>query len=162
MLLFNQLIFKGLEVMEKLYLVDANNFDGSIISLVINGVVEYSGSLYNNGGKDLTVSEYSEIKGLSNLQALSLSELHTMLDKYDFDTYLSQPAKVITSERFFDMLEILPPCNWKRGSIESFYMSEFTTGTITQQFAKMGNVCISKYIDIRDKETFITANDFPD
>ncbi|MCK5133533.1 MAG: DUF1419 domain-containing protein [Candidatus Sabulitectum sp.] len=74
--------------------------------------------------------------------------------------YLTGPHTT-TKEQYQDMLECLPPFNWSRsGVIESFIMSEFTTGTITNQFAKMGGHCISQAIDYSDKSTWINEDSF--
>lgn len=48
------------------------------------------------------------------------------------------PPKEITEERFWDMLEVLPPHDWKRTADgESFKMCERTSGDITAIFAKV-------------------------
>src|SRR5574340_1594421 len=47
------------------------------------------------------------------------------------DARLTEPVE-IDKARFWEMLEILPPCRWVRGdSSESFHMSEHTTGNVT-------------------------------
>lgn len=47
-------------------------------------------------------------------------------------------AVEISREDFIDALEVLPPCRWKRhGDTESFYMSEFTYGSITAHYVRI-------------------------
>lgn len=47
------------------------------------------------------------------------------------ESFLTEPVE-ITKERFWDMLEVLPPCRWVReGSSESFHMSEHDSGNVT-------------------------------
>lgn len=71
-----------------------------------------------------------------------------------------KPASAISIDHYHEMLDVLPPENWTHGSFEHFRMSEYQTGPITKQFAKLGDKCISKYIDVTDKATWITLDDF--
>ena len=67
----------------------------------------------------------------------------------------------ITRERYWDMLEVLPPQNWTRtATMEHFRMCEYNTGSLTEQFAQRGDVYINKEIDVDDQSTWIKASDF--
>ena len=45
----------------------------------------------------------------------------------------------IAEEKFIEMLEVLPPMNWRGGGYsESFMMSEFMTGRITGIYCRIG------------------------
>lgn len=45
----------------------------------------------------------------------------------------------IDENRYWYLLEVLPPCSWQRcGSSESFYMSEFTSGRVTNHVVRIG------------------------
>lgn len=45
----------------------------------------------------------------------------------------------ITEDTFIEMLEVLPPMGWAaRGNTESFKMCEFTVGSITAIYARVG------------------------
>lgn len=51
---------------------------------------------------------------------------------------MRSPPEEITKERFFQMLEILPPMGWiNRGITESFKMCEFTCGSITGIYVRI-------------------------
>ena len=57
------------------------------------------------------------------------------------------PPQEITEERFWYFLEVLPPVAWVRaGETESFKVSEFTCGQITQICCRIGN----KYYGLSD------------
>lgn len=50
----------------------------------------------------------------------------------------TEPAPV-TFEKWWEMLEVLPPQNWQRGkNCESFEMSEHTSGRITEVYVRLG------------------------
>lgn len=49
------------------------------------------------------------------------------------------PIQEITRARFWEMLEVLPPMRWKHGDgWQTFYMSEFTSGNVTQHCVQIG------------------------
>lgn len=69
-------------------------------------------------------------------------------------------AEATTEEQFSEMLEVLPPKAWmNRSGFESFLMSEHTTGSYTQQFARVGNLYATKLVDAADKTTWLTTDD---
>ena len=149
--------------METLFLVNADNFDGSAHSTVTNGYVDFSGYLYNNKGPNLTIEEYRKIPGHENLTTVTGEQLDAMLKKYYDQKYLSQPIEEISEGYFFDMLEILPPGGWtNNGTFEKFYMIERQAGNITRQFARLGDRYITKFIDLANRDTWIKPGDFPD
>jgi len=57
------------------------------------------------------------------------------------------PVEGSTEEHFNEMLNVLPPIGWHRtGDGESFKMSEMTSGTITQIYARIG----ARYFTLAD------------
>ena len=74
------------------------------------------------------------------------------------DAFRSPPVE-ITQQRFWDMLEVLPPVAWVRRTIEenkdqtldneSFKISERTCGSITAIFCRIG----SRYFELQDSIT---------
>ncbi len=77
------------------------------------------------------------------------------------DKYLTGVAHKIDKDKWWEMLEILPPLRWKMGGIiETFCMSEFMTGSFTEQYGKYGDKYISKMVDYNDPSTEITLEDF--
>ena len=49
------------------------------------------------------------------------------------------PVEEITEEKFMEMLEVLPPQCWKRGKgWEAFRMMEYTCGSITGHYVRVG------------------------
>jgi len=62
------------------------------------------------------------------------------IDKARHASYKVGQAQEITEERFIEMLEVLPPKQWKRaGHTESFKMAELLDGDITGCYARIGN-----------------------
>jgi len=67
-----------------------------------------------------------------------------MQDTYEYYEQLrlnqGEEPKKINLERFDDMLNVLPPCKWSRGSItESFFISEAETEDLHRWFARIDN-----------------------
>lgn len=76
--------------------------------------------------------------------------------------------KEITAERFDEMLNILPPMNWRQADTyeqkfnripETFMMSEFIDGTRTTQFAALDGEFYEKTVDVADRSTWITGKE---
>ena len=72
----------------------------------------------------------------------------------DFDTVVNQqdaywrkPPVEITRERFWEMLEVLPPEDWRsNGDHETFKLMEYTSGNITAIFCRIGE----RYWEMQD------------
>lgn len=81
-------------------------------------------------------------------------------ESYNRTFWLSGPPVQITAEKFMEMLEVLPPIFYgHHGGFESFLMSEFTSGSFTEQYAKLGDAYWSKMVDAGDRSTWMTAAD---
>jgi hypothetical protein len=73
------------------------------------------------------------------VKILTWEEVEPMIMEAAIALYVS-PPKVITEERFNDMLEILPPMRWKqRSGAESFMISEALTHNIRSIFCRIGD-----------------------
>ncbi|KXS55125.1 MAG: hypothetical protein AWU57_471 [Marinobacter sp. T13-3] len=141
------------------YLVE-QPFTGSILSLVVDGYVEFSGYLYNNGGPDLTVEEYAAKTG-KNVVALSGDQVDAEIAAFNQRTYLDAPARRITLEQFVDALETLPPQAYLDiGRFERFNMMEHLNGTITTQYVRYGDTCLCLNVDTTNKDTWVTRDNF--
>lgn len=71
---------------------------------------------------------------------------------------LALPLHEITKERFHEMLDVLPPLKWcRQDGVEMFCMSEFFTGTYTDQYAHdhATDKYYSKLVDFLDPSTWI-------
>lgn len=103
-----------------------------------NFYADYSGQLYNDNGPNLTMVQYRSIEGHESLKVISLEEMDSLFDSHE-NSLVTQP-KVITSERYYDMLEVLPPCRWHNaGGLEVFHVSERITGNLVSWFARNGS-----------------------
>lgn len=65
-----------------------------------------------------------------------------------------------TESEFWEMIEVLPPLNWQRGTVETFCMSEFMVGPYTSQYGCYNGQYVSKMVDYYDPSTYIKAEDF--
>lgn len=123
-------------------------FTGSIESETftdLNGVerVAYSGYLYNNGGECLTVSEYLALPSKAGSTIVNSETIDKLINEYE--KLLISEFKEIDSERFFYMLEVLPPCKWSTVSnVELFHVSERITGNLVSWFFKKGDQYFEK------------------
>ncbi len=65
------------------------------------------------------------------------------------------PLREITEIEYTEALEVLPPI-YRKGAMRGFFMSEFTSGSITSQYVQQGDRYFSAYADITQPETWIT------
>lgn len=87
-------------------------------------------------------------------KAMSFNDFKSLERKYILD----QPLKEITEDDYNEMLNVLPPRAWTRiCDIEMFCMSEFYTGTYTNQYAKDHRIgkYYTKLVDFCDRSTWI-------
>ena len=96
-------------------------------------------------GIDFTVAEYLEYlnarreAGTLEFVALTWDEIETQINAAQQAVYKVGQMSEIPQERFVEMLEVLPPMQWRRSkTAESFKMSELTSGTITDCFVRIG------------------------
>ena len=109
------------------YIIEAGvPFKGSILSTLLpNGTVGYSGGQ--------TIAEYELERGFT-AQILTSDELDVLIAAHE-DTLKCAPVK-ISKARYWEMLEILPPCRWTMaGMWEIFHISERLTGNLVSWFA---------------------------
>lgn len=72
--------------------------------------------------------------------------------------YLGDGIKRIDSDRFNEMLNVLPPMRWMtRGDLECFLMCEFTAGPYTSQFARLFDEYFEATVHHRDETTWISV-----
>jgi hypothetical protein len=89
--------------------------------------------------------EYTGMYSHENLEDIGKRYANVQMGEWDEvyqkmqDAYRHPPTE-ITKERFWDMLECLPPVSWVRGDndSESFKMSERTIGNLTGVFVRRG------------------------
>lgn len=129
------------------------------------GRVHYSGHLHNNGGEDLTIEEYAAVKGWEKIVITDEKSFFERYDARQRELFLTGPKQISRAD-YWDALEVLPPENWQRDRIfEHFRMMEYTTGNITTQYARLmtddgGHLFICKPIEVTDRTTWITIDDF--
>jgi hypothetical protein len=116
--------------------------------LVVKNPAEFRGSIYTqtyttfdgiervNYSDNMPLADYLEQN--TGLRVVDDAELTPMLAAY-YDAQVTHPAQ-ITTERYDDMLNVLPPCRWKtRAGIEAFHVSERLTGNLVSWFAHTKN-----------------------
>jgi hypothetical protein len=109
--------------------------------------IEYN-KLYNDEYWKEREKHYKKVK-------FKIMEYEEFL-KLEREHYLNKPIKKITSEKFNEMLDILPPLKWVTiNGVNEFLMSEFETGSYTSQYARKNEKYYTKIVDARDKVTWI-------
>ena len=99
------------------------------------------------GGK--TLDEYMAGKEGQGLEVMPYDMAAPMMEAAQLAEYC-KPWKEITKEQWWDMLEVLPPEKWEKvQGVEIFRMCEYTSGTVTGHFARLGERYFSANRDIR-------------
>lgn len=147
------------------FLIDVSNFNGTNIhQITSDDRVAYSGYLYNNKGPNLTVAEYlshPETRTFVSPKVLLWEELEPLIDDANRRQYTSKPAVPMSRENYLEMMEVLPPLNLgQQAGMEYFLFAERQTLNITSMYARIGQACVTKYVDIYDRSTWITPSDF--
>jgi hypothetical protein len=118
--------------METLCIIDPVNFKGYILNTMdaVKGVHFME--------EPTTLEQYKERENNPNLIAI---DLETYEREY-FKPYLNslmQPWKETTEERFYDMLNCLPPAKWIRGKEkELFFVGECYTENLYECYIRKG------------------------
>jgi hypothetical protein len=68
-------------------------------------------------------------------------------------------VKAITAERFHDMLNILPPCDWQHvgGQEETYKLSELVSTTTATAFCRIGDAHFELVVHLRESHREIVA-----
>jgi len=123
--------------METMYVIDKEiGYKGHVLSTMHNGYVDYSGSLYNENGPNLTFDEYKKLKKNDNLIVLTWEELEPFVMNYEKS--LQGAWTEITEERWDDMLNVLPPGGWRNlnSRWNIVYCIEAYTSSLHTHFVK--------------------------
>lgn len=100
-------------------------------SNVLNGMVTYTG---------LTIEEYIEDRIIKSVKFYTDEQFYPLYHERQIERFVSKPT-VITKKQWWDMLECLPPQDWKRyATSESFRMCEYTTDNITGTYCRIDEV----------------------
>ncbi|MCP3673973.1 MAG: DUF1419 domain-containing protein [Gammaproteobacteria bacterium] len=98
------------------------------------------------------VSDYEPQNLIDDAQLVALIAEHEK-------SYLTE-CKEISEQEYFNKLEMLPPLKWgNNGGINSFFMSEFLTGSITDQYAECGDKYYTKTVNMKDCTTWIQLSE---
>lgn len=130
---------------------------------VVANIKDFEGAIW--GAYD---SEGAAMKGIAlaqtyksdrDLTITTWSVIEVLQDKYEADL-INGSLKEIDEERYNEMLEVLPPMNWDTHfGLSSFFMCEFWSGSITDQYAICDGKYYSKRVDYRKRDTWITRKD---
>lgn len=100
----------------------AETFRGNILNtMTVDGYADYTDGQ--------TFEEYNAKHG-GTLKVISEDEFHIMLEAFNKEAFDDVPWSTITKDRYWDLLECLPPCKWHdiTEGINSFFISEALTG----------------------------------
>lgn len=139
--------------MEKFIITEP--FRGSAESIIYtspDGIewVQYSGYLYAESmglpkNQDLTLEQYSQATGKTNIKVISWPELEALIVAHE-NSLVTTPEE-IDEDRYNYALEVLPPCRWKQyGSFIAFHVSERLTGNLVTWCASKSG----KYFEFTD------------
>jgi hypothetical protein len=121
-------------------------------------LVNCSGYLHNNNGKDLTIAEYSAIKN-EQYEVLTWEEMEV---KYmtPYLKSLQGPFVECTKEVYWDALECLPPLRWTRsaGNPEFFFLGECFTYNLYSCFVSWKGKYYSALRDINTPAKVVIAD----
>ena len=109
------------------YIIDADKpYQGYTHSILLpDDTVAYT--------EGLKLDQYALERGFTP-KVISGSELDELI-KIHMESLRTDP-KAITKQRYWDMLEVLPPCRWQMaGMWEVFHVSERLTGNLVSWFA---------------------------
>lgn len=123
----------------KAYILNAGEpFRGTVQTVLLdNDTVAYSDGL--------TLAEYEAANGIKTL-LVNETELKEMIDEY-VSSLITAPEP-ITKEKFWDALEVLPPCRWHaRLGVEMFHISERVTHDLVAWYGRVGD----KYFWFNDR-----------
>ena len=99
------------------------------------------------GGK--TLDEYMAAKAGQGFEVMPYDMAAPMMEAAQLAEYC-KPWQEITKEQWWDMLEVLPPEKWQTvNGVEIFRICEYTSGTITGHYARLGDRYFSANRDIR-------------
>lgn len=114
------------------YLVDVRNFDGSINNVIQGGKIPYIKDA------DIGIAGYRQLCKNPNIAVITDAQLDLLQDAWINETYLSCPIQQISRERFYDLLEVLPPIYWEGTSeVETFCMMERQYADVTLQVIRV-------------------------
>lgn len=134
--------------MPKMYMINPNEqFRGFHQSVVlIDEASNTSEVLYSDGmSLEAYYEAYPERK---DYELVTESEYERRMIEYN-NSLITDPVE-ITRERYWDMLEVLPPCRWyNRGRYRAFHVSERLTNNLVSWFVEDGD----KYWEFTDEAT---------
>lgn len=146
------------------YLVSANMDVTRGVTTVTDGHVDFTGYLYNKGGRDLTLEEYiqhPETRDYQEPRLVDEAEFIVIWRDALRKRYTDQAPRQIDEAVYDDMKAVLPPLRMgTHQGMRFFLLSEFTTGSITEMFACYQGLYLRKYVDVQDKATWLTAKHF--
>jgi hypothetical protein len=111
----------------ELVLIDPLNFKGSIISTVRNGRVDYT----NRGNGNLLLEDYLRERKITSFELITW-EVFTQKYSDPFLLSLQGAWKEISEEKYWYLLDCLPPKRWKDLSerVNLFFVGECYTATL--------------------------------
>lgn len=109
---------------------------------------------YSHG---LTVDEYIADRKLQGVTVATAEEVDRMEAAYTAQQ-VTAPSP-ISEEKYWDLLEVLPPCRWSHaGGVEFFHVSERVRGNLVTWCAHVGDLYLS-WVDLatRTNQEIIAA-----
>jgi hypothetical protein len=128
-----------MEEKKHLFIIDPTDYKGNIVNTMY--VFKDGTEVVSYRKPAMNFAEYKKEKGNENLIAIEEEEYYEKFQE-PFLKSLQGDWKEISKERYWDLLECLPPMRWTQGVISFFFMSEADMAYL--------HACIIK--DARDKD----------
>lgn len=121
-------------------------FDGYIMCTVEPEYMQMLEKAYNKGEMDNLSPTYAAIHyHPDTTRFVDESRLEKLMTSFE-SSLVTQP-ELVTRERYWEMLEVLPPCRWTNyHGVEFFHVSEHLRGDLVSWFAQRGD----KYYEFTD------------
>ena len=119
--------------MERLYIIDPNNFKGNCINTMSSteGTPQYVDyTNHYNKGVNFTFQEYKSFKDNQNLIAVSYDQISLLIHQYN-NEHVIKDWEETTEDDFYSLFECLPPLSVKQFKGGFYFIcSEAYTGDI--------------------------------
>lgn len=104
-------------------------------------------------------TKLEELNGKEGIKGYSVTDWPDY-ERRQNAAFLGQ-CEEVTRSYYWDKLECLPPMRWQRNEgVQSFFMSEFTSGSFTEQLAEHDGKYYAKAVDYCDRSTWIKTEEF--
>ncbi|MFB2639950.1 hypothetical protein ACE02P_18155 [Shewanella bicestrii] len=106
-------------------------------------------------GTELTWDEYQARKSQQGYDLILITQEQCDARLQEYKEWITQQdQREVDEERWFDMLEVLPPCRWQHAhGVEIFHVSERISLNFVSWFGCLYDNGVKRYFEITDEAT---------